>query len=586
MAMGHERVAGSVFWGWVIAFAMIAVPVFAQTQAGDASPATTPAVASAEPVAKSPPAASPTSTATLPPAEPATKPKSVAVAWLNAGLGVAPEVVTRESPRDAVAGFLAAGRTQEWMLAAHYLNLSKLNAAQQRRNGPELAQRLFYVLETQVWFDLEMIPDEPTGATDKTPAQTEVQVASIPLRSGMQGIRLSRVADAQGKQVWVVSTATVQAIDDLHDRYGPSPLVEKLPAWARANAVLGLESWQWAGLVVLVGVCWFFGWIVEKTAVAIARSWSRRRKTELNPELTRLIEGPGGMISGLVLVVLALPWLRLVASAEQVIGRIVTILVILVVTRAGVRLVNYGASLVEAHGQEHLTDDVRRRAVATRVTTARRITAALVWIVGIALAMMQFTVVRNLGWSLLGSAGIAGAILGFAAQKTFSNVFAGIIISLTQPIRIGDTVVVEKEFGVIEEIGSTHVVVKLWDLRRLVLPIVYFLDSPFENWTRTGQELVGVVRLQADYRVKVEEIREELKRMLEGEALWNGKKAAVIVEDMTADAVTVRITLSADDSDKLFDLRSKVREQMLAFLQQEPWRLPTRRFEAISKQGG
>lgn len=508
--------------------------------------------------------------------------------WLNAGLGAPPAIVHRDNPRETVAGFLEAGRTQEWMLAAHYMNLTKLAVTEQRRQGPDLARQLFDVLENQVWFDLDAITDDPAGALDKAPAAKDLQVASIPLRSGTQGIRLSRVTDGQGKQVWVISTTTVDATRDLYDRYGPPALLQGLPSWARTHEFLTLEPWQWAGLVALVAVCLLFAFALEKSTVAIARWWNKRKGKELDPELTRLLEGPGGMAAGLLLLIALLPWLRLIAAAEQVVSRIVTILVIVVATRVVVRLVNYGASVIEAHSKEHLSEDAKRREVATRVATMRRIAAALVWLVGVGLALMQFPAVRNVGWSLLGSAGIAGAVIGFAAQKTFSNVFAGIVISLTQPIRIGDTVVVEKEFGEIEEIGSTHVVVKLWDLRRLVLPIVYFLDNPFENWTRTGAELVGVVRLQADYRVEVEQVRQELKRILEGEELWNGKSSALIVEDMSPDAVTLRITLSADNSGRLWELRCKVREKMLAFLQQEPSRLPTRRVESLTttKAGG
>jgi small-conductance mechanosensitive channel len=215
----------------------------------------------------------------------------------------------------------------------------------------------------------------------------------------------------------------------------------------------------------------------------------------------------------------------------------------------------------------------------TRLDALRRVAQVLVIIVGIALALMQFPTARTVGLSLLGSAGIAGAILGFAAQKTFSNIFAGLLISFTQPIRIGDIVNVENETGTIEEILSTHVVVRIWDGRRLIIPVSYFLESPFQNWTRTTPELAGTVFLHVDYRINVDGVRERLDEILKDEPLFNGKAKGVLVVDMTERSALLRVTVSANDSSSLWDLRCKVREKLLAYLQSEPGRLPRQRME-------
>jgi small-conductance mechanosensitive channel len=557
--------------------AALAVTLFALALQAQVTPPTSAAREPEAPASESapprsaPPAASADAT---PRSRPAASPLV-----LNAGLGQAPDVVSRTTPREAVQGFMQAGRAQEYARASHYLNLSRLAPAEQRRTGARLAHELFEVLENQVWFDMEDISDDPLGGADKGAVLRDVQVAAIPIKGGAQGIRLTRVSDAQGRPVWVFSQPTVDAIRDLHKRYGPPAILDRLPDWAKDRPVLGLDAWQWGGLVLLITCCWAFGLLVEKLAGFTVRAVVKRRRGTLSPDVTRRLEKPAGWITGLLALLVVIPMLRMTAAAELMTIRFVYIGIILALTRAAIGLINYGATLIEKHSLKTISEELKRRAIATQVATMRRIAVVLVVLVGTALALMQFPVVRTVGWSLLGSAGIAGAILGFAAQKTFANIFAGIVISITQPIRIGDTVVVQNEWGQIEEIGTTHVVVKLWDLRRLVLPIVFFLDQPFENWTRTDLEVVGTVRVHANYRVCAQEARSELEKILGTEPQWNGKTGSLIVEELTHDSVVLRASVSADDASKLWDLRCHVRERMLDFLQKDTGRIPVRRVE-------
>ncbi|MBI5531961.1 MAG: mechanosensitive ion channel [Deltaproteobacteria bacterium] len=565
----------------------VAMPLAAQAPSASASgvhPADSLPAASSEPTPARTTAAQPT---VLPSAsaDSTAKTRTSTIPVLNAWLGAAPDNVRRETPRETLSGFIDAAREQDFARAAHYLNLSRLQPGEQRKLGPQLAHQLFEVLENQVWFDLDAVNDDPNGGLDKAAAVRELQVAAVPIKGGTQGIRLTRVADATGRQVWVFSVSTVDAIRDLHKRYGPPEFLESVPSWMKERPVVGLDPWQWFGLGLLLGACWAIGLIVQKLAGGMVRALIKRRGAGPDPKLTRALESPTGWLTGLVLLLATLPGVRLQAPAEQLLTRLIYIAIIFSVMRAAVRLINHGAALFEKHAIASIDEDLKRRAIATQVTMLRRIGVVLVVIVGVAVALMQFPVVRTVGWSLLGSAGIVGAIIGFAAQKTFANLFAGIVISITQPIRIGDTVVVEKEWGQIEEIGTTHVVVKLWDLRRLVLPIVFFLDQPFQNWTRTDAEVVGIVQLHVDYRVDVELVRQELDKILKDEPLWNGKTGALIVEELHTETVGLRISLSAADAGKLWDLRCKVREKMLAFLQQGSHRLPVRRVESLTVDG-
>lgn len=223
---------------------------------------------------------------------------------------------------------------------------------------------------------------------------------------------------------------------------------------------------------------------------------------------------------------------------------------------------------------------VEARRVRTRVQVLQRVLVGVVLLITVGAALMTFPGIRNLGLSLFASAGVAGLVIGLAAQPVLANWLAGIQLAFTQPMRLDDTVVVEGEFGFIEDIRPSYVVVRTWDLRRLIVPLKYFLEKPFQNWTREGTELLGTVFLFTDYTVPVEAIRTELKRILQETELWNGKVANVQVTDATEQSVQLRVLVSAQDAGTAWDLRCLVREQLIAFLQEHyPQSLPRARME-------
>ncbi len=185
---------------------------------------------------------------------------------------------------------------------------------------------------------------------------------------------------------------------------------------------------------------------------------------------------------------------------------------------------------------------------------------------GIAAILMMFDAVRQLGTSILASAGIAGIILGFAAQKTLGNFLAGIQIALSQPILIDDVVIVEGEFGRIEDITLTFVSVRTWDLRRLIVPITYFIEKPFQNWSRKSEQLLGTIFLYLDYQVPLGELREELKRLVEKNENWDGQVCGLQVTDTKPNTIEVRALVSSANAGQSFDLRCQVREGLIEFL--------------------
>jgi small-conductance mechanosensitive channel len=224
------------------------------------------------------------------------------------------------------------------------------------------------------------------------------------------------------------------------------------------------------------------------------------------------------------------------------------------------------------------SNNLDTRRVYTQYNILEKILVFIVILIGIAIALMLFEQVRNIGISLFASAGVAGIILGLSAQKALGSILAGLQIAITQPIRIDDVVIVENEWGWIEEINLTYVVVRLWDKRRLVVPTTYFLEKPFQNWTRTSADILGSVFLYTDYTLPVEALRKELSRILKATPLWDGKVNVMQVTDAKEYTMEIRALMSAASSPEAWDLRVYVREELIAFIQREyPQCLPRTR---------
>jgi len=231
-------------------------------------------------------------------------------------------------------------------------------------------------------------------------------------------------------------------------------------------------------------------------------------------------------------------------------------------------------------------DNLKARKIYTQFRVLENIVIFIVILVAIAIALMTFDGIRRIGVSLFASAGVAGIIIGFAAQKLIASVLAGFQIALTQPIRIEDVVIVENEWGWIEEITLTYVVVRIWDKRRLIVPSTYFIENPFQNWTRVSADILGTVFIYTDYTVPVDELRKELTRILEGTDLWDGQTNVLQVTNAKDHTLEIRALMSAVDSPTAWDLRVLVREQLISFLQLKyPGSLPKTRIEMTDGSG-
>ncbi len=226
-------------------------------------------------------------------------------------------------------------------------------------------------------------------------------------------------------------------------------------------------------------------------------------------------------------------------------------------------------------------DNLRSRKIHTQLLYIERIFDITIGFFALIAILFTFDDWYQFGVSLLTSAGVVSVIIGLASQKYLSNLISGFQIAFTQPIRIDDAVVVENEWGWIEEITLTYVVIKIWDLRRLVVPISYFTDKPFQNWTRTTAEIIGTVNIRVDYQADIDSIREELDRTLAETDLWNGKVKVIQVTEADESYVTIRVLVSAANSPKCWDLRCLVREKLIQFLKKEGHYIPQKRIKMV-----
>ena len=259
--------------------------------------------------------------------------------------------------------------------------------------------------------------------------------------------------------------------------------------------------------------------------------------------------------------------------------------IVLMITFAGLLMgiVRIGEDYVYHTYDIKKGDNLRERKIRTQLQFIRRLVVILIFVVTACFILMSFDSLRKVGASLLTGVGVGGIIIGFAAQKSLSSFLAGFQIAFTQPIRIDDVLIVEGEWGRVDEITLTYVVLKIWDKRNLVIPINYFIEKPFQNWTRTTSQLLGTVFLYVDYEVPIDNLRTELARLLEATPLWDKRVGIIQVTDVKPSTIELRVLVSARNSSMAFDLRCYIRENLIKYLQQNyPGSLPKNRIEFSS----
>lgn len=275
-------------------------------------------------------------------------------------------------------------------------------------------------------------------------------------------------------------------------------------------------------------------------------------------------------------MIIVIPVAPLYPETAEILSRLLLMAVIGLIGWTAIVVLQLSASAYLRRYRLDADDNFLARKHNTQVRMLLRVVDGIILLVTIGAALMTIPSVRQYGISLFASAGIAGIAAGLAARPVLSNLLAGVQLAMTQPIRLYDSVIVEGEYGTIEEIGSTYVTIKLWDLRRMVVPLSYFIEKPFQNWSReNSSSLIGSVMLYVDYRAPVTLIREKLMEILRQSERWDGTTAALQVTDFKEGSIELRCLMSARAPGQTFDLRCEVREKLIDFLQREhPEALP------------
>jgi small-conductance mechanosensitive channel len=289
---------------------------------------------------------------------------------------------------------------------------------------------------------------------------------------------------------------------------------------------------------------------------------------------------PGRFVLSSAALLVVLPSLHLAAQLADLAQRVLNIVLIVSVGWTIVAVVLALEDVAKGRFRVDTPDNLQARRVHTRITVIRRVTVVVVSILVVGATLTTFGTARALGASILASAGIVGVIIGIAARPTITNLVAGLQIFFTEPIRIDDVVVVEGQWGRVEDITLVYVAVRLWDDRRLILPIVQFVERPFENWTRHSAHLLVTVFVSADFSVPVNAVRDELAQIFDRSTLWDRRFWNLQVTDLTQEAVQLRVLMTARDAPTAWDLRCEVREKLLQFLQvSHPESLPHKRVQ-------
>ncbi len=341
----------------------------------------------------------------------------------------------------------------------------------------------------------------------------------------------------------------------------------------------------WLTILLFCGLATLVAFVVHRAVVGVIRRLARQRPLIL--EMTRLARRPGQLalsLLGIRIVLTGAPSdVPLVPGVSYGVG----VLLIATLTWLAIRCVQgVGNTVIQANPYD-VADNLKARRVLTQTRVLVRSAIFVLGLVGLSFALLTLPGARQIGASLLASAGIVGLVAGIAAQPVLGNFIAGLQIALSQPIRIDDVLIVEGEWGRVEEITGTFVVVRVWDERRLIVPLRWFIENPFQNWTHRSSSILGTVFLWLDFGVPIAAVRAEFERLTRSSPLWDGRVCVLHVTETSERAAQIRLLVSAKDSGTAFDLRCFIREAMIAYMAREyPEGLPRLRTDVAARDSG
>ena len=507
---------------------------------------------------------------------------------INTGLPPLSEPPNLATPLAMLEFFQSAIMKQQFDLAAYALNMNLVESELQRSRALELAKRLDFLLSEKDLYVFDELPDRPDGLIEP-PIGNNSSILGIPRRSIQLGyidyrerrvpIYLQRVRVDDNAPFWVFSAQTVDNIDNLYEQYRPAQFERYLPSWMKLK-LFGITVWEFLALILFFLLTMGLGWLLSKAAGKII-GWYASAEEVVSYENNR--NGVADFVHKLTfpltftisfslvftLVSGGFPYLDAVASSTR---PIIWVGLVFSTLWLGIRVINFFANRyqnlqIENLDEEHFDKERSRR---TYVSVFRRVFIFVMILGSIWIGFSEFTNMEGLGTTLLTSAGIAGVVIGIAAQPSLGNIIAGVQVAITQPVRIGDTVMMEGEWTTIEDLRYTYAILKTWDERRLIVPMRHLITEIVENWSHTDVHQVCAVYLYVDYGADIEAIRQKYFELVKAHKLWDSETElqlyAVSISETT---IKLRGTVASDGPLNAWTLECEVREQMLTYLNNE-----------------
>lgn len=495
---------------------------------------------------------------------------------LNNPLGLPPNKFNLQTPQATLEHFVISCRNKNFKEAAYALNFNLFPDNITQEEAINLAQKLYFVMDQRVAINWDGLPDRPDGQVDIR-TTTNQAVAGEPRRSVVFGetqinnrdiiFRLQRVKYRDYGAFWLISANTVENTEELYQVYGPTFLDRYMPTWSQAK-IGTVPLWKPVLTFLLLIVSYILGKVVILLIRRIAQSFDK----PLIMALSKKLGIPAALATGVLFFYISLNELISYSGAySSTIYAILLAIVIASGTWFFMRILDFAMRYVAEHKIGDVTSENSHesRQLFTYLSVARRILTFTVVIIGTSIILSQFRSMEKLGVSMLASAGLATIILGIAAQSTLGNIIAGVQIALTKPARIGDTVLIEGRWGYVEDIRFTYMIVRTWDLRRLIVPLKTVISDTFENLSITSPHSLNEIELYVDYRVDVDKLRAKFKELLEASEDWDEEHPPIIqVTEMTEKSLKVRAICSASTAVIAWDLHCKLREQMVAYIKE------------------
>lgn len=521
---------------------------------------------------------------------------------LNTGLpslSPPPHLLT---PMATLEFFQTAATMERYDLAAHALNLNLFEPSTQARRGKELAKRFDFLLDRKNLYNFNKLPDRPDGLIEPSLGggssihgipRRAIRLGNIDYRGHRIPIFVERVRADGNAPVWVFSAQTVSHIDKLYDQYKPAAFEHYLPRLLTVR-FFGIAAWEFLALIAFFFVTMGIGWVLSRITGRLLNRYidddeatkigHKKSITELVNKFLVPLTFTISFSLVFTLVSGGFPFIDAIATATR---PIVWIALVLSALWLGVRIINFFANRYEDIQIESLDDEeydeYRRR--STYLSIFRRVFIFVMVLGSIWIGLSEFVNIEGLGKTLLTSAGILSVIIGIAAQPTLGNIVAGLQIAITQPIRIGDTIMYDGNWSTVEDLGYTYAIIKTWDERRLFVPMRYFVSETVENWSHPESHQIRTVSLLVDYGINVEDIRQKYIEVVKNSEYWDGKTEPILqVLSVARDTIELYGTLAANDPNDAWYLECEVREHMLSYLydKQEPY-LPAERITFIDK---